>query len=284
MAKFNLRSKQTRKEILSIGLGILFTVGAVIGISALTSKSEETTKEINPKYAIGGLTEDGKYLETEESIYTKDAFECQGLDIEMDFKNNVSYRVFFYDEDTNFISATEKLTENYDESTTPLISKYARIVITPNDDDKISWYEKNGYANQLTIEVNKEQTALDLPFKGVNKFKYLQNYSMENSSNGVNSYRVTKAEVGYNVSDLVRTTNCTKLCLKVNVDLLNEIRLVQLSNTAELKSTKITLYTYEEIYFNGDTYLQFDLLEGCEGVVLFADATIDFSNFELYVW
>ena len=90
MSKFNLRSKQTRKEILSIGLGILLTVGAVIGISALTSKSEETTKEINPTYAIGGLTEDGKYLETEESIYTKDAFECQGLDIDLDFKSNVS--------------------------------------------------------------------------------------------------------------------------------------------------------------------------------------------------
>ena len=284
MAKFNLRSKRTWKKILSIGLGILLTVGAVVGISALTRKSEETRKEINPKYAIGGLTEQGKYLETEESIYTKDAFECQGLDIELDFRSNVSYRVFFYNEDSEFVSSTSKLIANYDEETTPVVAKFARIVITPNDDTEIKWYEKAGYANQLTISVSKEQGDLNLPFKGVNRFKYLQNYSMENTSSGVNGYSVSKADVGYNMTELVRTTNCTKLCIKADIDLLNEIRLVQLSQNAELKSTKITLYTYEEIYFNGETYLEFELLQGCEGVVLFADATIDFSNFELYVW
>ena len=39
----------------------------------------------------------------------------------------------------------------------PTDAQYCRIVITPNDDEKISWYEKNGYANQLNIEIYKEQ-------------------------------------------------------------------------------------------------------------------------------
>jgi len=155
-----MAKKLSKKTWKNIGLGCLagvLGIGAVMGVGALLNREEDLTKTINPTYAVGGLTEDGRYLETEGSIYTKNAFECQGLDVTLDFDNNVSYRIFFYDEDTDFISATEKQTGNYDETTTPVFARYARIVITPNDDDKISIFEKNGYAKQLTIEVNKEQ-------------------------------------------------------------------------------------------------------------------------------
>ena len=170
--KINWKSKKTWKNVLIIGLAVITLVGAIVGLSALFRKSEETTKEINPTYAVGGLTENGAYLETEESIYTEDAFECQGLDIELDFRSNVSYRVFFYDVRNDFLSSTAKLTSNYDETTTPVIARYARIVITPNEDNKISWYEKSGYANQLTISVNKEQDDANLEFISSNLFKY----------------------------------------------------------------------------------------------------------------
>lgn len=145
----------------NIGIGCLtgaLCLGAVAGLSALAKNAEEDTKVIKPKYEIGALTGTGRYLETEESIYTKDAFECDGLDIELDFRSNVSYMVYFYDTENEFLSATSKLTANYDETQTPEKADFARIVITPKDDNKISWYEINGYANQLTISVNKEQT------------------------------------------------------------------------------------------------------------------------------
>ena len=170
--KFNFKNKSLWKKI---GIGAccgVLGLGAVMGVGALLNNQEEvTTKNINPTYAVGGLTEDGKYLETKESIYTKDAFACQGLDIDLAFNNNVSYRVFFYDADNNFISATENLTENYDENTTPIASTYARIVITPHDDDKVSWYEVNGYSKQLEIEVNKEQVTSGLVISRENVFK-----------------------------------------------------------------------------------------------------------------
>lgn len=155
--KINFKSKKTWKNI---GLGCLagvLGIGAVMGVGALLNPEEDLTKTINPTYAVGGLNEQGRYLETESSIYTKEAFECQGIDVTLDFDSNVSYRIFFYDEDNDFVSATEKQTGNYDETTTPYDVKYARIVVTPNDDEKISIFEKNGYAKQLTIEVNKEQ-------------------------------------------------------------------------------------------------------------------------------
>ncbi len=161
MAKFkkiNFKSKSLWKKI---GLGVLagvVLIGAVFGVTALFRKAEEETqKEISPTWAIGGLTEQGAYLETKESIYTKDAFECYGLNIKMDFDNNISYRIFFYDYNDEFVGLTEKLTTNYSEDIDILV-KSARIVITPNEDSKISWYEKIGYAKQLTISVDKNQS------------------------------------------------------------------------------------------------------------------------------
>lgn len=161
LKKVNWKSKKTWKNILVIGLAIITLVGAIVGLSALFRKSEETTKEINPTYAIGGLTEQGAYLETKESIYTKDAFECQGLNVKLAFDNNISYRIFFYDIDDNFVNATGKLTTNYDEDISIFV-KSARIVITPNEDSKISWYEKGNYSKQLTISVDKEQESISL--------------------------------------------------------------------------------------------------------------------------
>ena len=159
MAKF--KNKKLWKKIGIGAVAGVLGIGAIMGVGALLNKEDETTKIINPTYAIGGLTEQGEYLETKESIYTKDAFECQGLDIDIDFKHNVTYRIFFYDEDNEFLSSTEKLDKNYDESTTPEQSVYARIVITPNEDDEIKWYEVNGYADQLQIEVNIDQVEKD---------------------------------------------------------------------------------------------------------------------------
>lgn len=153
------KTKNTLKSILAIGLAVVAAVGAAFGISALVKKTEETTKEINPKFEIGGLTEEGKYLETKESIYTKDLFECKGLNVEPAFDSDVSYRIFFYDYNDAFVSATAKLTANYEEEVDVFV-KSARIVITPNDDSSISWYEKSGYAKQLTIKVNKDQDSV----------------------------------------------------------------------------------------------------------------------------
>lgn len=160
MAKFkkiNFKSKSLWKKI---GLGVLagvVLIGAVFGVTALFRKAEEETqKEISPSYAIGGLTETGAYLETKESIYTKDAFGCIGLNTSLDFDSNVSYRIFFYNEKGSFLESTSKLTENYGIDT-PVGATQCRIVITPNEDSKISWYEKSSYAKQLKIVVDKEQ-------------------------------------------------------------------------------------------------------------------------------
>ena len=159
MAKIKnlFKSKKNWKSILLIGLSCIMLVGAIVGICSLFREKEETTTQIvNPTYAVGGLTEDGRFLETDKSIYTEDTFGCLGLDVELAFKNDISYRIFFYDVDGDFVSSTDKQIADFN-GELPWNASQCRIVITPNEDDKISWYEKSGYAKQLTISVDVEQ-------------------------------------------------------------------------------------------------------------------------------
>lgn len=155
--KFNFKSKKTWKQILLITISCILIVGLFAGISAMFREKEEPTKEtISPSvFSIGGLTDDGRYLETDESIYTKDAISCDGLVITPNFESVVKYQVYFYDEELDFMSKTEMLQDKF--SNVPNFARYCRVVITPNDDQKISWYEVNGYAKQIKIEVDIEQ-------------------------------------------------------------------------------------------------------------------------------
>ena len=231
MAKFkkiNLKSKKTWKNALIIGLACITLVGAIVGLSSLFRKSEETTKVVNPTYAVGGLNEKGRYFETSESIYTKDAFECQGLDIELDFKSNISYRVFFYGANDDFIQASSKQDGNFDETNIPQIAKTARIVITPNDDSKISWYEITGYANQLEIKVNKEQKENYL--FGAKKFDIdldLHNKLFEYNADLNVTNIVSSASLGYDTDCTTRIdTKGKKTCTIYTNNIKEEICLV----------------------------------------------------------
>jgi hypothetical protein len=162
MRKFRIKRK-TRKFLLGI-LGIGLIIGAVALIGNLVNKSnDEELKEIHPTFEVGGLTEDGKYLENKESIYTKKSFECQGLNVKLDFDADVTYQIFFYDELDEFVSKTNVLSVGYNDAI-PSGAKLARIVVTPtyssdveDEDKEIKWYEIRNYSKQLTISVNKEQ-------------------------------------------------------------------------------------------------------------------------------
>ncbi len=161
MAKF--RRKGTWKKILAGALAVVLGVGAIAGISALVKKADEDIKSISPKFSVGGLTATGAYEETDKSIYTKDAFECQGLIAKLEFDSSISYELFFYDVAGNFIESTGNLTEGYSEEL-PYEASYARVEITPIWDDEvkeadrvIKWYNVRKYSKQLNLEVLKEQ-------------------------------------------------------------------------------------------------------------------------------
>ena len=150
---------------LLIGVLIVVTLGAAVGgIVALSRNTDKIDEALTytsigwTKYSIGGLApSNGAYMSTDHSIYTEKAFECQGLNVTPVFESDVSYQIYFYDQNNEFVHTTGRLTGAFVQDSVPFFAKYARIVITPNDDNKVTIFEKRGYAKQLEVKVYREQ-------------------------------------------------------------------------------------------------------------------------------
>ena len=145
-------------------------IGAAVGISSAVNNKE---KKISATvFARGAIDEEGQYVKSDRSIYTKDLIECQGLRIEPDFEATGTYQVFYYAQDKTFLGATELLDAATDGIYNKLdafsIAKYCRVMITPDvpkdedgyidEDFKIRFYNVTKYAKEYSIYVNKNQT------------------------------------------------------------------------------------------------------------------------------
>ena len=159
------------RNILIIGLVAVLGIGAVVGITSIV---KEDMKEISATaFKRGAIDQNGFYVESENSIYTKDLIECQGLEIAPDFEAGGHYQVFYYAPDKSFIGSTILLNCQSDgvyvKGESFPLAKYCRIMITPEspkddygntiEDYKIKFYEVAGIANKFTISVNKSQSA-----------------------------------------------------------------------------------------------------------------------------
>lgn len=162
--RITYKTRKTISQVLSIILVCALGFGAIFGISALSKKLKEDMKVITPKFEVGGINAEGKGdKDMDGSVYTKESFECKGLEVKLDFDAKVTYQVFYYDKLDNYLSASSA----YDESTelfVPSEAVYARIVVTPIWDDDVAsedrvchWYDVTKYSSQLEISVLKEQ-------------------------------------------------------------------------------------------------------------------------------
>ncbi|MBQ4535359.1 MAG: hypothetical protein IJA22_00885, partial [Clostridia bacterium] len=177
------KSKKTILSIVLIALSCILVFGLVFGIAKTVG--DKDTKTIHPSFSVGSLTADGKYEESENQIYTKKAFECTGLNVALDFDAEITYQIFFYNYDGTFLESTTSLSEHYKDSA-PLFATHARIVITPNEDEEIKFYEVSGYANQISIKVDKVQgfddNLIKSTYKGVGNLSRQSGYFSEYSN------------------------------------------------------------------------------------------------------
>lgn len=182
------KTKKRWKGIVAAVLVIVVLIAACAGLAAI---SKNDTKKIRASaFSRGDLDENGIYVESDQSIYTKEAFGCIGLRVEPDFESKVTYDVYYYDYDERLIEVRKGFSGVYDEDY-PL-AQYARIVIHPDipadvseKDFKINFWEESKYAKKLTITVDKEQEYL---YEGcVNLYddkKATYNATLKNWSNG----------------------------------------------------------------------------------------------------
>ncbi len=159
----NRKSRKTIKTVFGAALIACVIVGVIVVISSLLVE-KDGFKTIDPSFEVGGLDENGKYKETEFSIYTKNKFECKGLNVVLDFDSELSYQVYFYDYNETFVSATPQLYLG-DEVTVPYTAVYARIVATPiwgedvkEHEKEIGFFECLKLADKITVKVAKGQS------------------------------------------------------------------------------------------------------------------------------
>ena len=157
------KRKISIKKVLCLilaGVAMLTVIGGVAAFATKDSKSiswrELTTGDIDAY---------GKFVENDQSLCTKEAFNCIGLRIVPEFDAKLTYDVFYYDYNDVLLDAKRGLTGVYDEDY-PL-AKTARVAIHPeipegvkSSDFKIDYWDIRGYANNLKITVDKEQTYL----------------------------------------------------------------------------------------------------------------------------
>ena len=161
MANFSLTRKSTWKKILSAGLAVLLVAGAIFGVVKISERLKDDKKKITPAWEIGVISEaDGKAdPDDKTSIYTKDAFDAKGLEVELDFDADCTYQVFWFNKVGEFIFSSGEMTKG-SEFYAPAGYK-ARVEVTPNlsndNDGEISWFETFKYSKQVAIRVEKEQ-------------------------------------------------------------------------------------------------------------------------------
>lgn len=140
-----------------IFLLVIGIIGAVVALFVQLDR-QTTVTELGPEaYMIGALDEEGKAADGDASIVTRNALTTDGLKVELAEDATVTYELFFYDEDDAFISSTGALATDFLGLTTPLNAETAKIVITPTEDEdgKVSLTEVWGYADQLTVTMDR---------------------------------------------------------------------------------------------------------------------------------
>ena len=163
--RIGFKAKRIIKAVALALAGVAAITAVAFGVKAIVDYTKNDLKEINPSFEVGSLGSDGKYVADEGSLYTKEAFACDGLQIELDFDSQIDYQIFYYDDLDNFIESTSVLSDSYSGGNH---DTYARMVITPrnDEDEKISWTEKFSYPKQMEIKVSKNQSSEYLTVSG----------------------------------------------------------------------------------------------------------------------
>ena len=128
----------------------------IIGLAGVIIKLiGDEPKQIRPSaYTVATLNDEGKEVKSDEHICTKDYFTVDGLRCEIIDDADITYELYFYDEDEEFISSSGIYDTEYREYP-PSGAKYFKVVITPKSDGEITTTEKRGYAKQLTITIER---------------------------------------------------------------------------------------------------------------------------------
>ena len=152
MARYFRKKKFSKKSIIALVVAAIIIIGAICGIAIAINNANAERKTLSLSYSVGGLTDTGAYKASETSIYTKSAFVCDGLEIDLDDNSDVKFEVYYYGKSGAFISSTGMMSKDY-VAELKNGEKTARIVVTPVFSQPIDEEDVAGYAKQLKVSV-----------------------------------------------------------------------------------------------------------------------------------
>lgn len=230
-----------------LGIGILG--GCITLFSHFMNNSDKT---LHLDYDIGALTDQGKYLEDEGKLYTKNAFECKGNKFKLAFDSQINYQAYYYDDLDNLVGKT-KILSTSEAPAVPYNADYARLVITPtNDDDgKISFTEKYKYASQIDVSVSKVQTSkiIGTTYLYDRRIYVIDDTSILNFKYGGTDYSSGKFDEVY--TDKKTFISFDNQILKIN----KGMKLTVNSNFSDKEDWYINLYEISELPPTLDTFV-----------------------------
>lgn len=158
MARYTLKKHAAADTIkwVIIFLLMIGVIGAIVTLFVMLDRQTTVTEIGAEQYIISGLDDEGAAAEGDTSIVTRGTFTTDGLKVELTDEATVTYELYFYDGEDNFISSTGTLSADFD-GEVPEGAMSAKCVITPtaDEDGKVDLTEVFGYAGQVTITVNR---------------------------------------------------------------------------------------------------------------------------------
>ena len=237
MRRFRFKNNKW-KRVISIVLAIALFTG---GVALIANFASSKTKTVNPVFAVGALDANGEYVESKNSVYTKQAFKCRGIQITPDFDSNVKYQVFYYGEQNQFVGASEVLTKGQHVPMNDL-AVYARLVITPYDSKNMSVEIKTldvaKYARSVKITVDRDQ---DYEIPNLFEEAKKNTYKGEASPDGMVSNELLKYSFFEDSYFTVSQGDSLKICSDAN-SVGKNVCIIPCSNIASL-------------YFDSDVYM-----------------------------
>ena len=146
-------TKSKKSKIALIIVGILVLIMAV-GLCVRMGSSQTYTKLGATDYEVGTLDNTGVFMKNAGSFVSKDFYDIKGLSVKVDEDADLSYQLYFYDAEENFISATNNFGVTYN-GVIPEDAELFKIVITPTNDDDISTFDIINYSADVTVRYYK---------------------------------------------------------------------------------------------------------------------------------
>ena len=200
-----MRAKRLIKRIALVLAGVSALTALAFGVKAIVDYTKNDLKKISPTFEVGNLGADGKFVNDESTLYTKNAFACDGLQIKLDFDNEINYQIFYYDDLDNFVSSTSVMDSSFEDR---VAATHARLVIVPiNDkDNKISLTERYTYPKQMTVKVTKVQNLRYVMSGKTKLFVVYDQYDLEFSACSVTV--ASDNSITFNTSTSNRASTC----------------------------------------------------------------------------